>query len=232
MGWNTSGKNNLHLQLERTASFYIGGGKVGINTSHENLPSNLTVNGTVSATQFYGEGVVPVGMIMAYTATTAPDGWLHCNGETIPATGTSIQNVAVTKLQALRAHLSTRFGVAGQLPDLRGEFIRGWSSTRTGVGDDSRVFGSAQSDAIRNISGSFGGVNGGASVAYQWGFRPGSGTGPFSVPYSRGEYNKYNGLYYPAAGVADSVFFNAALQVPTAADNRPRNIALMYCIKY
>lgn len=42
----------------------------------------------------------------------------------------------------------------GNLPDLRGEFIRGWDDGR-GI-DAGREILSAQGDAIRNITGTFG----------------------------------------------------------------------------
>lgn len=170
--------------------------------------------------------VVPPGTIISYATQAAiPAGWLVCNGA----------NVLQADYPNLYQIIGTLYNPTPPtnyftLPDLRGEFVRGWDDSR-GV-DSGRTLGSSQSDAIRNITGSFGGVYGATSNAYNWGFRPGSGTGPFSVPYSTNAYNKYNGVYYPSGGVGFDVNFNAASQVPTANENRPRNIALRYLIKY
>jgi hypothetical protein len=51
---------------------------------------------------------VPVGTIVAYFATTAPDGWLFCNGQAIPAD---------SKYDALRVVVT-----GNNMPDLRGRF--------------------------------------------------------------------------------------------------------------
>ncbi|MBN4944844.1 tail fiber protein [Stenotrophomonas maltophilia] len=72
---------------------------------------------------------------------TPPEGWLRCNGA----------DVSRTTYAALFAAIGTRFGSANgstfRLPDLRGEFIRGWDNGR-GL-DPGRSFGSMQDDAIR-----------------------------------------------------------------------------------
>lgn len=57
---------------------------------------------------------VPTGTIMAYVGTTAPAGWLMCNGSPIP------DNV-------YHAHLRTLLGSANT-PDLNGMFLRGAGS--------------------------------------------------------------------------------------------------------
>jgi phage-related tail fiber protein len=73
---------------------------------------------------------------------TAPSGYLKANGAA----------VSRTAYAALFAAIGTTFGVGDgsttfALPDLRGEFIRGWDDSR-GV-DSGRVFGSAQLDALQ-----------------------------------------------------------------------------------
>lgn len=79
-----------------------------------------------------------------YTArNTAPPGWLKANGAA----------VSRTTYAALFAAIGTTFGVGDgsttfNLPNLRGEFIRGWDDAR-GV-DAGRVFGSAQSDELKS----------------------------------------------------------------------------------
>jgi phage-related tail fiber protein len=63
----------------------------------------------------------PIGAIIFAAYETPPGGWLECNGAA----------VSRTALAELFARIGTRFGggdgtVTFNLPDLRGEFIRGW----------------------------------------------------------------------------------------------------------
>ncbi|KEY56930.1 tail fiber protein [Serratia sp. DD3] len=75
--------------------------------------------------------VLPIGTPIPWPTSVPPVGWLKCNGSTF--------NTSLYPLLAL-AYPS------GVLPDLRGEFIRGWDDGR-GV-DAGRVMLSTQSDAI------------------------------------------------------------------------------------
>lgn len=85
--------------------------------------------------------LVPPGIVGHFAMDTPPEGWLRCNGA----------DVSRTTYAALFAAVGTRFGSANgstfRLPDLRGEFIRGWDNGR-GL-DPGRSFGSMQDDAIR-----------------------------------------------------------------------------------
>ena len=98
-------------------------------------------------------------------------------------------------------------------PEGRGEFIRILDETR-GV-DSGRLAGSSQGDAIRNITGSVSalyrpasaGVSGAMGIA-QYG----------STPPKAGSIGA-------DPGDSASVNFDASRQVPTATENRPRNIA-------
>ena len=113
-----------------------------------------------------------------------------------------------------------------------GRFIRGIDkSGRRTDPDGPRSAGSTQEDAIRNITGSIIGVKGAGNRAWDWGFRPGT-NGAFDVPYSLDRYNPYGGgEYKPEGGVGWTANFDASRIVPTAAENRPRNVALLYCRK-
>lgn len=88
-------------------------------------------------------GQAQVGDVKYTARNTAPPGWLKANGAA----------VSRTTYAALFAVIGTTFGVGDgsttfNLPDLRGEFIRGWDDAR-GV-DAGRVFGSAQSDELKS----------------------------------------------------------------------------------
>lgn len=151
-----------------------------------------------------GDGsAVPVGVPLPYPAATAPAGWLKCNGASFSATTYPLLAKVYPSLK---------------LPDLRGEFIRGWDDGR-GV-DNGRVLLSAQSDAIRNITG---------TVDNTAMFMSG---GP---PATSGAFSSGNLSTDSSATTSGSSYhaltFDASRVVPTAAENRPRNIAFNYIVR-
>ena len=85
---------------------------------------------------------VPTGSVHLMATTSVPSGYLECNG----------QSLSRTTYANLFAIIGTTWGAAdGQtfhVPDLRGQFVRGWVNTKTGTNDDSRSFASSQ--ASRN----------------------------------------------------------------------------------
>lgn len=101
------------------------------------------------------------------------------------------------------------------IPDMRGEFPRIWDDGR-GV-DSGRTLLSAQGDATRNITGSLYGV-----VNYQ----SGAATGAFTNPSSGNSVNLTTGQ----SGVGNPNF-DASRVVPTANENRPRNIAFNFLVR-
>ncbi|HCZ4695490.1 TPA: tail fiber protein [Salmonella enterica subsp. enterica serovar Saintpaul str. CFSAN004147] len=164
-----------------------------------------------------GDGsALPVGVPVPWPTATAPDGWLKCNGATFDK----------AKYPSLAVAYPT-----GKLPDLRGEFIRGWDAGR-GV-DSGRVLLEPQGDAIRNIYGE-------QSLAVPY---SGKSTGAF---YNNGK-NANEGIYEDGSFMTDApsvggegglrpsqgekIFFDASRVVPTASENRPRNIAFNYIVR-
>ncbi|ABM38604.1 phage tail-collar fiber domain-containing protein [Polaromonas naphthalenivorans] len=177
-----------------------------------------------------------------YTArSTAPPGWLKANGA----------GISRTAYAALFAAIGTTFGVGDgfntfNLPDLRGEFIRGWDDGR-GV-DGSRSLGSSQAGetASHGHTGSTSaagihahGVNdpghshqvtqeGGrnTSLAYQ--------NGPNSA--FRGEVSTLLETTRNATGIGISENGNHSHTVTISAtggsETRPRNLALLAVIKF
>lgn len=179
-------------------------------TSPDTIISPLTLDAVLATLTNL---LVPTGAVLHF-AGAAPAGWLTCDGD-----------VVTTANPNLRAYLlaaGSPYGVSGadpRLPNLLGEFIRGADLGR-GV-DVGRVFGSFQGDAIRNITG---------SIRTLHSFRPFSPsglTGAFAPSADRGPSLGGSG----AASFTDGGDFSAARVVPTAADNRPRNVALRPCIK-
>lgn len=150
------------------------------------------------------EHLFPVGIPQPWPLATPPQGWLKCNGA--PFDKAEYPKLAVAY-------------PSGNLPDLRGEFIRGWDDGRGA--DPNRDLLSAQGDAIRNISATLdnsGLFMTGDSPAVSGAFRTGNPSAGASA-VSAGE-NSYHGL-----------IFNASLVVPTASENRPRNIVFNYILR-
>ena len=148
-----------------------------------------------------------VGIPIPYPLSTVPTGCLAMNG----------QRFDTRRYQKLAQKYPS-----GVLPDLRGEFIRGLDNGR-GV-DAGRALLSAQSDAIRNIIGQLGTDNG-------WIFR--NPTGAFYDPYNGTNTQRLRAVT-TSEGIGDDgrslgwLSFDASKVVPTANENRPRNIAYHY----
>ncbi|HAM9877451.1 phage tail protein [Escherichia coli] len=165
-----------------------------------------------------GEGsALPVGVPVPWPSATPPTGWLKCNGAAFSA----------EEYPELAKAYPTN-----KLPDLRGEFIRGWDDGR-GM-DTGRAILSAQGDAIRNIYGEFKTVN---TENYSIWESVGSFKGAM-VPLNPSTNNSYfslirsmvtertDGAVYPKV-----IGLDASRIVPTANENRPRNIAFNYIVR-
>ncbi|STI31306.1 putative variable tail fiber protein from prophage (fragment) [Escherichia coli] len=160
-----------------------------------------------------GEGsALPVGVPVPWPSATPPTGWLKCNGAVFSA----------EEYPELAKAYPTN-----KLPDLRGEFIRGWDDGR-GI-DTNRSLLSSQGDAIRNITGSFGQqrVNSEINAIIDV-------SGVAGAFY--GEESTRNNINVPMTYATDrrirqDVYFSAANVVPTANENRPRNIAFNYIVR-
>lgn len=102
-----------------------------------------------------GRQWAPPGTVMAFAGDNAPIGWLKSNG-------TAVSRTAYANLFAV---IGTKYGAGDgfntfNLPDARGEFIRGWDDGR-GV-DPGRVNGSRQDQSIQAHSHT-GNTNGGGN---------------------------------------------------------------------
>ncbi|MEB6023312.1 phage tail protein [Escherichia coli] len=160
-----------------------------------------------------GEGsALPVGVPVPWPSATPPTGWLKCNGAAF----------SPEEYPELAKAYPTN-----KLPDLRGEFIRGWDDGR-GI-DTNRSLLSSQGDTIRNIKGFINEVKGTIDTAT---FRLQTGTGAFALA-SQATRNIYNNLgTYETKNTPYTGFsFDASRVVPTASENRPRNIAFNYIVR-
>ncbi|WP_258149033.1 tail fiber protein [Escherichia coli] len=158
-----------------------------------------------------GEGsALPVGVPVPWPASTAPTGWLKCNGASFSAD-------QYPKLALVYPGLL--------LPDLRGEFIRGWDDER-GV-DTGRALLSSQLDSVQNGTGSvqFRAASSGYSGVLQ------VASGAFVLHTNTGiNANTVS----PVGGVSascDEMSFDLSRVIRTSTETRPRNIAFNYIVR-
>ncbi|RRM94717.1 phage tail protein [Escherichia coli] len=158
-----------------------------------------------------GEGsALPVGVPVPWPSATPPTGWLKCNGAVFSA----------EEYPELAKAYPTN-----KLPDLRGEFIRGWDDGR-GI-DVGRELLSAQGDAIRNITGTFGNAQTGTNAAISF-----VTTDGVFASQSKTRNTIGNTTIIPETpNNPYLVNFDASRVVPTASENRPRNIAFNYIVR-
>ena len=164
--------------------------------------SGKTVNGIL---QYLGLGegsALPVGVPVPWPLATPPTGWLKCNGAPFAAKN-------YPKLALVYPGLV--------LPDLRGEFIRGWDDGR-GV-DSGRALLSAQSDTLQNITGSFFDMTTGTNNN-TFGAFTSSIVQPNLTPIAIG------GTYKQA-----NYYFDASLVARTSTETRARNIAFNFIVR-
>ena len=202
------------LRIAASGAFGLGGANYGT------AGQVLTSGGAGVAPSWTSPAGLPAGAVAHFAMSTAPSGWLKANGAA----------VSRTAYAALFTAIGTTYGVGDgsttfNLPDLRGEFVRGWDDAR-GV-DSGRALGSAQ--AGQNLSHNHGGASGAA------GSHSHTATGMASNQYLTGV-----GFQVVSAGSANGVNpttssvgnHQHSISSDGGTEARPRNIALLACIKF
>ena len=190
-------------------------------------------SGVLSFTSVQG---VPSGAVFCLAVATVPSGYLECNGA----------SVSRTTYAALFAVIGTAYGTASgstfNVPDLRGEFIRGFDN---GKGTDSgRSIATAQSDqneAHTHGAGSYtsdthsmsGNITGISESFAQGG---GSCSGVFSKEGGHSMSQTPSG--HSDSGACGRAVLSdshdhdvSGTSGSSGGESRPRNIAMMYVIK-
>ncbi|APJ90429.1 tail protein [Escherichia coli] len=155
-----------------------------------------------------GEGsALPVGVPVPWPSATPPTGWLKCNGAAFSA----------EEYPELAKAYPTN-----KLPDLRGEFIRGWDDGR-GI-DPGRILLASQEHAMQNVTGSIGKIQL---------FKDLVTSGPF----------RHNGNNYLTTGLTavtgvgsgghgvTTFDFDMSRVANTANETRPVNVAFNYIVR-
>lgn len=189
---------------------YLGGalsGKAGQIVAVKTNETGLEFTGLPKA--------VPPGTVSYFAADDPPDGWLVRDGA----------EISRSEYSDLFDAIGTAFGSGDgyttfELPDDRGEFIRGWDDGR-GV-DSGRSFGSSQLDQMQRITGHTRVRFSGNSVA----------VGAFSASNTSAT-GQQGGSQTEAQINFDSADSpNARTSSSTDGETRPRNRAYLPIIKY
>jgi len=156
-----------------------------------------------------------IGQVIFMAGANAPSGFLKCNG----------QLVSRTTYASLFAVIGTTYGAGNgsttfAVPDLRGEFIRGWDDGR-GV-DTGRAIGSAQ--ASQNLSHNHGGADGAAGGHSHTLHAGGNGGYPWA--------GVADGQWSPGGSMQTNNVGNHQHGISSdgGAESRPRNVAMLACI--
>jgi len=177
-----------------------------------------------------GFGFVPVGAVFWFGGNTAPTGYIKCNGDSIPNSTGTVQGVT-TNFSALYAI------VGANVPDLRGEFIRGFDDGRTV--DNGRGIRTSQSDQNKQHGHSVSATSTptltdpGHTHQVRVGTAGGGGGGNVSDRDSEypGSYVS-NQIQNVGTGISVSVSTAISQNNEGGSEARPRNVALLACIKY
>lgn len=172
------------------------------------LNQNTTGNAATATVATTAANGVPPGAVFHFATSAPPSGYLECNGAA----------VSRSTYAELFAVIGVTYGVGNgvstfNLPDLRGEFIRGWDHGR-GV-DGGRGFASFQN--------------------FDWkGFYM-TNTGHNTHSYSHGPVYMGKSTSGYTGNLFTGYWSAGAATIGTRWDNseiRPRNVAMLPCIKY
>ncbi|WP_325436274.1 phage tail-collar fiber domain-containing protein [Pseudomonas nitroreducens] len=257
------------LRARATTKDDVGLGNLPNAKSDDPATNSSEILATTKAVQKSRTEVlgVMVGQISAFARSTAPAGWFKANGAA----------VSRTAFPELFAAIGTTFGAGDgsttfNLPDLRGEFLRGWDDGR-GV-DAGRAFATVQGgqnashnhSATATANASASATNAGYHRHNVWTGGAGNHSHSYNLSKARdanpsgvhnrfgyandGTYN-YDGVYGSINGVGDhvhgadmdwngdhshaisvSVGVSVAVAAQGGNEARPRNAAVLFCIKY
>lgn len=169
-----------------------------------------------------GNGV-PVGTIMPYVGTTAPVGWLLCDGSSIPSGD---------QYEQLKSVLGTTWG-STKVPDLRGMFLRGAGGTGGGS------LGAKQDDQFESHSHGKGTLSTSSSGAHSHDLwldldlaDPDDTGGAAEELYVNNGANEDFQEYTESSGAHTHTISGSTASTGGAGETRPVNVSINYIIKY
>ena len=164
--------------------------------------------------------LVPTGAIMPFAMNTVPTGWLAANGNEYSKTGTYAALFAVIGTTYGETNGSGGTGTTHfRVPDLCGYFVRGFGINRDGTAS-APIFGAKQADAVGPHTHTYDDYYISSTLASN--SRTYNGDGGASG---------LNGVSLTDTG-GNVLDRTTKSQTPASTtETRPKNIALLYCIK-
>ncbi|UOO77305.1 tail fiber protein [Neisseria sp. Dent CA1/247] len=207
--------SNKSLQLNNDGSIKYQGDKIMLasdKTDAVNLDDSNKI-ATAKAVKTLNDKIdnaVPSGTVAYFAGRNAPAGWLKANGAA----------VSRTTYADLFAAIGTTYGAGDgrttfNLPDLRGEFVRGFDDGRNI--DRGRALGSRQADEIK------------AHNHMMPAGEPGSPSSWHLAVYGTASDQPYTHVEDFTSATQSSV--RHLVSSTGGSETRPRNVALLACIK-
>lgn len=200
-----------HMVTEEVRNVILA---AGLTPDHEDL-SQLSA----AIQSLIDFGRLPVGSVVYVAESSAPSGYLKANGAA----------VSRTSYAELFAAIGTTFGIGDgattfNLPDLRGEFIRGLDGGR-GV-DPGRTLGSWQKGTLVCWN------TGTDATAYSLSTTVAGTTGIAEIGADAYNTSDHPNISLRNASSTASVALPGSDSTCYSGEARPRNVALLACIKY
>jgi len=197
----------------------------------------LQTNGS-GALSFTTVSGVPSGSVFCMAVATVPSGYLECNGAAVSRTTYSV----------LFAVIGTAYGTGNgsstfNLPDLRGEFVRGFDNGKGTDNGRSIATSQSASNASHNHSISLSGTTSNKSLTgnvrkiSETFAGAGTVSGVFSkmqnqsAPFTPGGPDSSSTGGFSMDASHDHTFSASGTSGNQGSESRPRNIAMMYVIK-
>lgn len=204
------GTNNLYIKnnyngIDSSAPLWIdrSTGAVNIGTLNVGAINNIsTGGGSAGGTTNANRNTIPAGAIMMFSSATIPQGWLECDGS--EQLISDYRDLYAVIQQIYKTNSGLDESSKFQLPDLRGMFVRGWDHGR---GEDpSRNLGTRQEDELKSHNHPF-----------YWGQNTGTALNTTGNDVQNYSFHGIGGDHIGNTG---------------GTETRPKNIALVYCIKW
>jgi microcystin-dependent protein len=176
---------------------------------------NITLAKLVTAVQ---QALIPAGAVQAFAMNSAPSGWLAADGTA----------VSRSTYAALFAAISTTYGVGDgsttfALPDLRGYFVRGSGTNSDGTA--AGTFGVKQADDLKSHTH---GVTDPGHVHIFTTYRNTADVSQGGAIQGFANFNTGSGSVTQAQNNTTGISINST----GGTETRPKNIAMLYCIKF
>ena len=216
-----------YLQIATAASTYLplAGGTL---TGDLTLVGAPTTNNMASTKKYVDDQIAalpssatPAGTVIWTARSTAPTGYIKANGATLSRTTYADLFAAIGTTYGA-GDGSTTFGI----PDLRGEFIRAWDDGR-GI-DSGRTMGSAQVQSYQSHNHNATVTDPGHSHTSNQDLE-----NPNSGGITQGPGNRNHGIVSAGSTIvnANTTGISVSIANNGGTETRPRNVALLACIK-